>query len=162
MCRYATSALYLIFSRRYRNFSLFSVEDEDKQPYTKRRINRRTESSNTAIMAKSSRSSSKKFNNQRKAASIFGPAETARQERLSAKLLELAKQAKPEPAEMKIDGMLSTRCALFYTFDSLTLLGNRWRQCARKGRAGRRRRELYVPPLLSPLSSVPPDRPDAC
>ncbi|PNP54714.1 hypothetical protein THARTR1_04919 [Trichoderma harzianum] len=55
-------------------------------------------------MAKSSRSSSKKFNNQRKAASIFGPAETARQERLSAKLLELAKQAKPEPAEMKIDG----------------------------------------------------------
>ncbi|KAL6800501.1 hypothetical protein J3E68DRAFT_398399 [Trichoderma sp. SZMC 28012] len=54
-------------------------------------------------MAKSSRSSSKKFNNQRTAASIFGPAETARQERLSAKLLELAKQAKPEPAEMKID-----------------------------------------------------------
>lgn len=59
-------------------------------------------------MAKSSRSSSKKFNNQRKAASIFGPAETARQERLSAKLLELAKQAKPEPAEMKIDGSLGT------------------------------------------------------
>ncbi|KAL7945737.1 hypothetical protein V8C42DRAFT_321435 [Trichoderma barbatum] len=54
-------------------------------------------------MAKSSRSSSKKFNNQRKAAAIFGPAEAARQERLSAKLLELAKQAKPEPAEMKID-----------------------------------------------------------
>ncbi|KAL7918341.1 hypothetical protein ACQKWADRAFT_304386 [Trichoderma austrokoningii] len=54
-------------------------------------------------MAKSSRSSSKKFNNQRKAAAIFGPAETARQERLSAKLLELARQAKPEPAEMKID-----------------------------------------------------------
>lgn len=55
-------------------------------------------------MAKSSRSSSKKFNNQRKAAAIFGPAEAARQERLSAKLLELARQAKPEPAEMKIDG----------------------------------------------------------
>ncbi|KAK1236948.1 hypothetical protein MKX08_007896 [Trichoderma sp. CBMAI-0020] len=54
-------------------------------------------------MAKSSRSSSKKFNNQRKAATIFGPAEAARQERLSAKLLELARQAKPEPAEMKID-----------------------------------------------------------
>jgi hypothetical protein len=55
-------------------------------------------------MAKSSRSSSKKFNNQRKAADVFGPAEDARRERLSAKLLELAKQAKPEPAEMKIDG----------------------------------------------------------
>ncbi|KAL7789828.1 hypothetical protein V8C37DRAFT_385846 [Trichoderma ceciliae] len=54
-------------------------------------------------MAKSSRSSSKKFNNQRKAATIFGPVEAARRERLSAKLLELAKQAKPEPAEMKID-----------------------------------------------------------
>ncbi|KAM0256166.1 hypothetical protein ACHAQJ_005143 [Trichoderma viride] len=56
-------------------------------------------------MAKSSRSSSKKFNNQRKAADVFGPAEDARRERLSAKLLELAKQAKPEPAEMKIDAM---------------------------------------------------------
>lgn len=68
-------------------------------------------------MAKSSRSSSKKFNNQRKAASIFGPAETARQERLSAKLLELAKQAKPEPAEMKIDGMfLDMDNALYSTF----------------------------------------------
>lgn len=55
-------------------------------------------------MAKSSRASSKKFNNQRLAANVFGPVEAARQERLSAKLLELARQAKPEPAEMKIDG----------------------------------------------------------
>lgn len=54
-------------------------------------------------MAKSSRASSKKFNNQRLAATVFGPVEAARQERLSAKLLELARQAKPEPAEMKID-----------------------------------------------------------
>ncbi|KAI9147942.1 hypothetical protein HJFPF1_11760 [Paramyrothecium foliicola] len=54
-------------------------------------------------MAKSSRASSKKANNQRKAAKIFGPAESARAERLSARLLELAKQPKPESTEMKID-----------------------------------------------------------
>ncbi|PHH92553.1 hypothetical protein CDD83_6832 [Cordyceps sp. RAO-2017] len=48
-------------------------------------------------MAKSSRSSTKKENNRRKAATIFGPAELARNERLSAKLLELAKQPQPEP-----------------------------------------------------------------
>ncbi|PFH56865.1 hypothetical protein XA68_15847 [Ophiocordyceps unilateralis] len=47
-------------------------------------------------MAKSSRASVKKENNRRKAASIFGPAELARDERLSAKLLELARQPKPE------------------------------------------------------------------
>ncbi|KAM4062217.1 hypothetical protein HRG_009065 [Hirsutella rhossiliensis] len=47
-------------------------------------------------MAKSSRSSSKKQNNRRKAATVFGPAELARDERLSAKLLDLAKQPKPK------------------------------------------------------------------
>ncbi|KJZ73378.1 hypothetical protein HIM_07172 [Hirsutella minnesotensis 3608] len=50
-------------------------------------------------MAKSSRSSTKKENNRRKAAAVFGPAELARDERLSAKLLELAKQPKPEPVK---------------------------------------------------------------
>ncbi|KAF4582890.1 family UPF0642 [Ophiocordyceps camponoti-floridani] len=49
-------------------------------------------------MAKSSRSSVKKENNRRKAATIFGPAELARDARLSAKLLELARQPKPEPS----------------------------------------------------------------
>ncbi|PHH81644.1 hypothetical protein CDD82_280 [Ophiocordyceps australis] len=47
-------------------------------------------------MAKSSRSSTKKANNRRKAATVFGPAELARDKRLSAKLLELAQQPKPE------------------------------------------------------------------
>ncbi|EQK98789.1 hypothetical protein G6O67_006482 [Ophiocordyceps sinensis] len=47
-------------------------------------------------MAKSSRSSAKKLNNRRKVAAVFGPAELARNERLSAKLLDLAKQPKPE------------------------------------------------------------------
>ncbi|PHH62422.1 hypothetical protein CDD81_7141 [Ophiocordyceps australis] len=53
-------------------------------------------------MAKSSRSSTKKANNRRKAATVFGPAELARDKRLSAKLLELAQQPKPEaePADV--------------------------------------------------------------
>lgn len=53
-------------------------------------------------MAKSSRSSTTKANNQRLKAKVFGPVESARQERLSAKLLELASQPKPVPEkEMK-------------------------------------------------------------
>lgn len=58
-------------------------------------------------MAKSSRSSANKENNRRKAAAVFGPAELARQERLSAKLLELAKQPKPEPPEVAMDSKSS-------------------------------------------------------
>lgn len=53
-------------------------------------------------MAKSSRASTTKANNQRLKAKVFGPVESARQERLSAKLLELASQPKPVPEkEMK-------------------------------------------------------------
>lgn len=55
-------------------------------------------------MAKSKRSSTRKTNNQRLAASVFGPAETARAERLSAKLLEVAKQPKPETSDAKMEG----------------------------------------------------------
>nr|XP_036584864.1 uncharacterized protein CTRU02_05346 [Colletotrichum truncatum]KAF6794514.1 hypothetical protein CTRU02_05346 [Colletotrichum truncatum] len=55
-------------------------------------------------MAKSSRSSVKKNNNQRLKKNVFGPAEEARAERLSAKLLELAKQPKPEKeADVNMD-----------------------------------------------------------
>ncbi|OAQ95848.1 hypothetical protein LLEC1_00271 [Akanthomyces lecanii] len=54
-------------------------------------------------MAKSKRSSTRKANNQRLAASVFGPAETARAERLSAKLLEVAKQPKPETSDAKME-----------------------------------------------------------
>ncbi|KAI1368509.1 hypothetical protein F5Y08DRAFT_266720 [Xylaria arbuscula] len=50
-------------------------------------------------MAKSSRSSSRKANNQRLKARVFGPAELERNERLSAKLIELAAAPKPEPAD---------------------------------------------------------------
>ncbi|OTB20549.1 hypothetical protein K445DRAFT_51907 [Daldinia sp. EC12] len=57
-------------------------------------------------MAKSSRASTRKANNQRLKAKVFGPVEAARAERLSAKLLELAAQPKAQPeTEMKmVDG----------------------------------------------------------
>lgn len=48
-------------------------------------------------MAKSSRSSTRKANNVRLKKGVFGPIEIARNERLSAKLLELASQPKPVP-----------------------------------------------------------------
>ena len=53
-------------------------------------------------MAKSSRASSVKANNQRLKKNVFGPVEDARNARLSAKLLELAAQPKPQKdAEME-------------------------------------------------------------
>ncbi|EJP64821.1 uncharacterized protein BBA_06390 [Beauveria bassiana ARSEF 2860] len=55
-------------------------------------------------MAKSGRSSTRKANNRRLAATVFGPAETARAERLSAKLQELAKQPKPETSDANMEG----------------------------------------------------------
>ncbi|KAI1814835.1 hypothetical protein GGS20DRAFT_379685 [Poronia punctata] len=53
-------------------------------------------------MAKSSRASSRKANNQRLKANVFGPVELARNERLSAKLLELAAAPKPEIADDEV------------------------------------------------------------
>lgn len=52
---------------------------------------------NKAKMAKSQRSSVTKANNQRLKKNVFGPVEAARQQRLSAKLLEIASQPKPVP-----------------------------------------------------------------
>lgn len=46
-------------------------------------------------MAKGARASTVKANNARLKDKVFGPVETARTERLSAKLLELASQPKP-------------------------------------------------------------------
>jgi hypothetical protein len=59
-------------------------------------------------MAKSSRASVKKRNNRQLAKRVFGPVEAARNERLSAKLMELASQPKPErEVEMMVDGKSS-------------------------------------------------------
>lgn len=54
-------------------------------------------------MAKSARASSVKKNNQRLKKNVFGPVETARNNRLSAKLLELATQPKTPRTEMEIE-----------------------------------------------------------
>jgi hypothetical protein len=63
-------------------------------------------------MAKSSRSSVVKTNNQRLKKNVFGPVEAARAERLSAKLLAIASQPKPQKdLEMK-EGRCSTRLSM--------------------------------------------------
>ncbi|KAI3337406.1 hypothetical protein HD806DRAFT_528972 [Xylariaceae sp. AK1471] len=53
-------------------------------------------------MAKSSRASSRKANNQRLKAKVFGPVEIERNERLSTKLLELAAAPRPERPDSEI------------------------------------------------------------
>jgi hypothetical protein len=62
-------------------------------------------------MAKSARSSRIKKNNSALKKRVFGPVEIARNERLSAKLLALAKQPKPERDEMdvQLECMMITR-----------------------------------------------------
>ena len=59
-------------------------------------------------MAKSARASGIKKNKAVLKKRVFGPVETARNERLNAKLLELAKQPKPaqEQADLEISGTL--------------------------------------------------------
>ncbi|KAK8171646.1 hypothetical protein BKA80DRAFT_260881 [Phyllosticta citrichinensis] len=54
-------------------------------------------------MAKSSRSSIKKTNNQKLKKNVFGPVENARAQRLSEKLLELAQQPRPAKDEMDVE-----------------------------------------------------------
>jgi hypothetical protein len=53
-------------------------------------------------MAKGARASTTKTNHQNLKSRVFGPVESARTERLSAKLLELASQPKPKPLKEDI------------------------------------------------------------
>jgi hypothetical protein len=64
-------------------------------------------------MAKSARASGVKKNNQALKKKVFGPVESARNERLSAKLLELAQQPRTPNSEMDIEptGKLEATCA---------------------------------------------------
>jgi len=56
-------------------------------------------------MAKSARSRQVKANNRKLKENVFGPVEAARAERLSAKLLEIASQPKPQTdVEMVVTG----------------------------------------------------------
>ncbi|KAG4419771.1 hypothetical protein IFR04_007081 [Cadophora malorum] len=54
-------------------------------------------------MAKGARASTKKANNVKLKSKVFGPVETDRTARLSAKLLALAAQPKPKAAEKDVD-----------------------------------------------------------
>ncbi|KAH8910082.1 hypothetical protein BR93DRAFT_925117 [Coniochaeta sp. PMI_546] len=54
-------------------------------------------------MAKSARASKTKSNNQRLKKNVFGPVESARTERLSAKLQELISQPKPSEAKKEVE-----------------------------------------------------------
>ena len=54
-------------------------------------------------MAKGARASTIKANNARLKSNVFGPVETARTERLSQKLLELASQPKPRPETAEVE-----------------------------------------------------------
>ncbi len=71
-------------------------------------------------MAKSSRASSRKSNNQKLKRNVFGPIEAAREARLSAKLLELAAQPKPVPAEkaMEMEGVITEDGTLLFLANS--------------------------------------------
>lgn len=61
-------------------------------------------------MGKGLRSSVNKTNNRKLKKNVFGPVESARTERLSQKLLELAAQPKPPKAEMEVEGEQSRLC----------------------------------------------------
>jgi hypothetical protein len=54
-------------------------------------------------MAKSARASKVKSNNQKLKRNVFGPVESARTERLSAKLQELISQPKPSEAKKEVE-----------------------------------------------------------
>lgn len=54
-------------------------------------------------MAKGARASTKKTNNAKLKSRVFGPVETARAERLSAKLLELVSQPKPKQEDVNME-----------------------------------------------------------
>lgn len=62
-------------------------------------------------MAKGARNSNLKANNKKLKARVFGPVETARAERLSAKLMELAAQPKPPREKMEVEETAGTRHA---------------------------------------------------
>jgi hypothetical protein len=71
-------------------------------------------------MAKGSRASTNKANNAKLKSRVFGPVETERTARLSAKLLELASQPKPIPRSTKEDAeMEGAEGMYFITFIAL-------------------------------------------
>jgi hypothetical protein len=74
-------------------------------------------------MAKGARASTKKANNARLKAGVFGPVESARNERLSAKLLELASQPKPKKEDVAMEVQGSNSDYLLGNKSSRKILG---------------------------------------
>lgn len=70
-------------------------------------------------MAKGSRASSVKANNVRLKNKVFGPVEAARNERLSAKLLELAAQPKPSRTTEEFIGLDGEADGASYTLKAI-------------------------------------------
>lgn len=98
-------------------------------------------------MAKSARASITKRNNQRLKKKVFGPVESARNERLNAKLLELASQPKPPRSEMEIEeegALLAKKAALAPLFQTKNIAG------AKKpaGKEGAFRASVSIPESL--------------
>ena len=75
-------------------------------------LNDRLPNPKLVIMAKGARASTIKTNNSKLKSRVFGPVETARTERLSQKLLELASQPKPKAKD--VDIMMDTETGMRY------------------------------------------------
>jgi hypothetical protein len=78
-------------SHKLENYWLFGQNSQD----CKHLLTRHDFELRSLMMAKSARASKIKTNNSKLKTRVFGPIESARTERLSAKLLELASQPKP-------------------------------------------------------------------
>ena len=79
--------------------------------------------STTAVMAKGARASTTKANNARLKSRVFGPVETERTARLSAKLLALASQPKPTPKtkeDVAMDGEEGITSGFYVEYETLT------------------------------------------
>ncbi|KAJ2980247.1 hypothetical protein NUW58_g6997 [Xylaria curta] len=94
-------------------------------------------------MAKSSRASSRKANNQRLKAKVFGPVETERNARLSAKLLELAAAPKPERGDSESMNIVDTDA------DATNIIN-----AEKRGRRHRRRDLIILEPVVAAAMDV--------
>lgn len=86
-----------------RPLTRFLVPFQENLSYSFTAISHTTTQLCTAKMGKGLRSSVNKTNNRKLKKNVFGPVETARTERLSQKLLELASQPKPPKSDMEVE-----------------------------------------------------------
>lgn len=99
-----------------------SLHRQTPPPKSETGSNKPNHSRNKTKMAKSQRSSVTKANNQRLKKNVFGPVEAARQQRLSARLLEIASQPKPVPEKEMKD---TTEQGMEYLYAPRNMSGDR-------------------------------------